>query len=142
MHKILEKIHMKKFYQGYPVFSSLVGGSSSLSQKQRRKAIHDRRKAKAQEEQQLREAIHKRRREKSRLVTETGGPVVEENPCAFNNDMGPIKVNDQCDGKEDPLTYEIIPVGRGVCSGKHCYSINTLRRIAREGDNRDPQTNK
>ena len=23
------------------------------------------------------------------------------------------------------VTYEIIPVGRGACSGKHCYNIDT-----------------
>ena len=139
-------INMYKFYSSYPVFNLLVGGSSSLSQKQRRKVIHDRRKAKAQQEQQLREAKHERRRAKSRLDTEAAGgssavgPAVEENPCANNDAMGPIQVNSQCDGKEDSVTYEIIPKDRGVCSGKHCYSIDTLRRIAREGNNRDPQT--
>lgn len=137
---------MYKFYSSYPIFSSLVGGASLLLQQQRRKAIHDRRKAKAQEEQQLREAKHERRRAKSRLDTEAaggpsaGGPAVEENPCADNDAMGPIRLNNQCDGEEDSVTYEIIPVGRGACSGKHCYNIDTLRRIAREGDNRDPQT--
>ena len=73
--------------------------------------------------------------------SQTGGSVQEDvNPCADNDAMGPIRLNNQCDGKEDSVTYEDIPVGRGVCSGKHCYSIDTLRRIAIEGNNRDPQT--
>ena len=70
----------------------------------------------------------------------TGDDDEPVNPCADNDAMGPIRLNNQCDGKEDSVTYEIIPVGRGACSGKHCYNINTLRRIRREGDNRDPQT--
>jgi len=32
-----------------------------------------------------------------------------------------------CDGKEDPIMYDTIPSGKGICIDKQCYNVDNLR---------------
>jgi len=64
----------------------------------------------------------------------------EENPCRSRNIMDHIQLNPQCDGKEDIINFDVIPDGKGACSGQKCYSIDTLKRVFHIGNKMDPYT--
>ena len=74
---------------------------------------------------------------------------------AFDNEQcsheegAPILKTPQCDGKEDPITYETISKGKGYCLNGHCYNGDTLLKLPnREVDptkqpyRMDPMSNK
>ena len=66
--------------------------------------------------------------------------VYDDNRC--RNKKG-VSRYPKCDGKEDPIMFERIRDGKGVCSHSYCYDVSTLKRSARSsGVIYDPITQK
>lgn len=69
--------------------------------------------------------------------TEQGRP-----PC-YDNDCNSITRNELCDGAEDMLTNDVIPLDEGVCLGQVCVSKDSIKNLRRtDGTMENPYNRK
>jgi hypothetical protein len=55
-----------------------------------------------------------------------------------------FKIEPKCDGKEDPITFEIINKNKGIClpESNDCYGKDSVSNRIKNGNSTNPATNK